>query len=72
MNTWLSSFTNSTTTNRVGANKDAKDKYGKTAYDVACDGYSGNDKEQIKTGREQCKAELQKMLRWWFCIFLSF
>ena len=40
----------------VGANKEAKNNNGKTAYDVACNGYFGNDKEQVK-------AELQKILK---------
>ena len=33
----------------VGANKEAKNNNGKTAYDVACDSYSGNDKQTLKT-----------------------
>ena len=32
----------------LGANKEAKNNDGKTAYDVACNWYSMNDKEQIK------------------------
>ena len=31
----------------VGANKEAKDKEGRTAYDVACRYYTNDEKEQV-------------------------
>ena len=40
----------------VGANKEAQDSNGKTAYDVACEGYLSFDKELVK-------AKLQKILK---------